>query len=538
MSCKNPSILLFFLISLISASRAAALYEGVTITEITTNTGNFSYKFYDWAALNESGEVCFRGADNSRSAILKGDGSVREVIAATDDGSGLYDAFVTGMCSINDQGDVAYDACLNCEPIIPGAAAARSSYQTLEASQPIVYTVYKASKTQTGYILSALQTSGQNADDFKTVSLPIINSLGQVLFVGEKNNSLKGIFVKSGSDLLSPIDTSGIFAEIGGAFMNDSQQLTFGAAEDINPTQNNIYGPAVNPIIGGFNGFSKLSLPMINNTGSVVALALQSTDQNGQNGVFVNGQPVVLNAGDFQSVDVSSFQAVSMNDSGEIVFPAIRPNGNSAVFLLVSGGMITLIETGDLLPGRASPVALATVGREALNNKRQIALVVILQDGTELVARFDASNIVLPNDLCPTDNIKFNPGQCGCGVSDADSNSDGILDCFVLSTLKTSLLDLGALLKKLKPVSSSASKIKKKTAKKLAKDIRALLKFSVNLMNGSTAQIQLLGGTKSVAQHAAALRRSVNKALKTSLSDFPKNKKTAMKTLNSLLKVV
>ena len=34
-----------------------------------------------------------------------------------------------------------------------------------------------------------------------------------------------------------------------------------------------------------------------------------------------------------------------------------------------------------------------------------------------------------PVDQCPDDPIKINPGQCGCGVPDADSDEDGVPDC-------------------------------------------------------------------------------------------------------------
>jgi Thrombospondin type 3 repeat len=32
-------------------------------------------------------------------------------------------------------------------------------------------------------------------------------------------------------------------------------------------------------------------------------------------------------------------------------------------------------------------------------------------------------------DLCPSDPLKYSPGQCGCGVADTDSDSDGTADC-------------------------------------------------------------------------------------------------------------
>src|SRR5690606_25410783 len=33
-------------------------------------------------------------------------------------------------------------------------------------------------------------------------------------------------------------------------------------------------------------------------------------------------------------------------------------------------------------------------------------------------------------DFCPDDPAKIDPGICGCGVPDADTDADGIFDCF------------------------------------------------------------------------------------------------------------
>jgi predicted lipoprotein with Yx(FWY)xxD motif len=44
------------------------------------------------------------------------------------------------------------------------------------------------------------------------------------------------------------------------------------------------------------------------------------------------------------------------------------------------------------------------------------------------VAAGGAFTIVLV-DLCPNDPNKSEPGACGCGVPDTDSDSDGVADC-------------------------------------------------------------------------------------------------------------
>ncbi len=50
-------------------------------------------------------------------------------------------------------------------------------------------------------------------------------------------------------------------------------------------------------------------------------------------------------------------------------------------------------------------------------------------DVSQLAASADRTIVLLPNDLCPDDPNKIAPGQCGCGVSDGDSDSDGTADC-------------------------------------------------------------------------------------------------------------
>ena len=41
----------------------------------------------------------------------------------------------------------------------------------------------------------------------------------------------------------------------------------------------------------------------------------------------------------------------------------------------------------------------------------------------------DSDGFCDAGDLCPADPLKFAPGQCGCGVLDLDTDSDGTADC-------------------------------------------------------------------------------------------------------------
>ena len=322
--------------------------------------------------------------------------------------------------------------------------------------------------------------------------------------------------------------------------MNDSQQLTFGAKED-QAQFSGIYGPAGNRVMGTFNGFAQIGLPVINNAGNIAVMArreISPGDLNPLEGVYVNGALFLENRGEFEQVDLNDFQALSMNGQGDIVFPAIRPNGNSVVFLAAMGGVVKVIEKGDLLPGYTSPVLQANVGREALNNQRQVILVVTLQDGRQLVMRFDPDQLVFSNDQCPGDNLKLVPGICGCGITDADSNSDGILDCQVTPTARQLAQSLKSQVPKLKYLPSSASKKKKKALSLVKSGIKLELRSLVRLVNGSEPQVKLNSNRASARKLVKAVNTNVLKALKTDRSAIAQHKRLATKSLSSFLKAL
>ena len=50
-------------------------------------------------------------------------------------------------------------------------------------------------------------------------------------------------------------------------------------------------------------------------------------------------------------------------------------------------------------------------------------------DSTECWGDWNISITFLPPDLCPNDPNKTEPGICGCGVADTDSDGDGTADC-------------------------------------------------------------------------------------------------------------
>ncbi|MBX7138311.1 MAG: hypothetical protein K1X83_10030 [Oligoflexia bacterium] len=526
--------------SLAMCTEAQAVPAGFKITEIANSNPSdpLTYANYSWAAINESGVICYKGADNTRTAIIKSNGINRAVVASSEDASGLFDQFTTGICSINDNGDVAFDACQNCSPILPSPVTS-SQAATSSAAAAISYGVYAAFVADQPAI--PFRTIASSDANFNLVSLPTINNSGTVSFSAEYTNGAQAVLLKSGGTFSTAVDTSGIFSKLGAAFLNNSGLLTFGAEELGPPIQTGIYDPAGARVIGSFSGYSKVSLPALNNNGTIVTMAIsQTTDQAGNsiNGVFRNKEAFILNTGDFQRVDISAFQGVSINDLGDVVFPAFHTDGTSVAFIAVAGGMLPLIQEGEFLPGHSSPVSVIGVSREAINNSRQIALSVVLADGTNLVLRLDPQGVVFPGDQCPADNTKFEPGVCGCGVSDADANHDGVLNCQVTSTLHQRLQELLGNVKKVKRLADSASKAKKKAMKQLINTARAQAAAIFTFVQGSDLQIQINSTTKDPAKLAGTIRSQVRTGTTTANSNFAQNKRKAITAINALDKIL
>ena len=500
---------------------------GFKITEIANNVGENSFSFYAWPGINENGQVCYRGSNaQGSSAILRGDGISRVIIEKTKTSPNFVEEFTSGICSINNNGDVVFDACKNCVTAIG----------QLEEG------IYRGNGTGAS---TPLQLTSAGDTGFKSLRIPTINNNGVVSFIAERNNGHKAVWILDGVSLTSAFNNSGLFDEFGAAFINDQNpaQLTFGGVEDSvgGVIQRGVYGPNnANPVVGTFNGFSSFGLPVINSAGEVACSASKATASPGnlpESGVYLNGNPrVINNTGAFNRIDLSPFQNVSINDKGDVVFPAIRSNGNSVVFLSVGGGIFKLFEKGDLVPGYGSPISVASVGRESINNQRQISLIVTLQDKTQLVLRLDSDGFSVPQDNCPNDDAKFDPGICGCGAADSDNNSDGITDCKTTETVLEVVQSLSNSIRKVKKLKSNASKKLKKDQNKLKSETKKQLNQLLALVSKSGNLIKLKNTTNTPAKIGTLIKTQVTKALKTESKTFAKDKKKVTRTLSDFIK--
>jgi len=137
-------------------------------------------------------------------------------------------------------------------------------------------------------------------------------------------------------------------------------------------------------------------------------------------------------------------------------------------------------------------------------------------------------------DECPDDESKTKAGQCGCGIPDNDSNSNGIVDCQGSLDLRAQLGQIRSLLVKIKPAKS-------KKAKKILKQNVALEKGLLigllNFTNNEKGFIQLTSNV-SLLSLSTSVNKLVKKALSVKVLKFKQNKKKALKAIDTLLKAL
>ncbi len=129
------------------------------------------------------------------------------------------------------------------------------------------------------------------------------------------------------------------------------------------------------------------------------------------------GQPGLRIYADFQRHDMGS----QMFSTGTSV-------GNTA-YLWHTGSSFPYLRDGTIPDIRG---AILAHGGEGLLSRQAFEL---LDAGTQqdivnfLRVQLIPAGILLEADLCPTDPLKTEPGRCGCGVPDLDSDGDRMPDC-------------------------------------------------------------------------------------------------------------
>lgn len=131
-------------------------------------------------------------------------------------------------------------------------------------------------------------------------------------------------------------------------------------------------------------------------------------------------------------------------------------------------------------------------------------------------------------DNCPSDPQKLEPGLCGCGINDSDSNNNGITDCKANQEFKLLVIE----------AQNAYSKIKHPRSPKARKALKAKIKAASQAFAALKSYLAQ-PGVKVVAADGAsipklynAVQKAVTKALKSLSSKALKN---GAKAINALL---
>ena len=141
--------------------------------------------------------------------------------------------------------------------------------------------------------------------------------------------------------------------------------------------------------VGNTRGSGDSYLPIFSGDGRFLIFGSKSINFTSPNLQFANPQYYMVNLSTREITLLSKFKDGSSNQSGAEteLAAAIDFDGNTTAFS----------SAGDLLKE--------------------------FEDDT------DARAYVRTDDLCPEDGNKTEPGDCGCGVEDVDTDSDGVSDC-------------------------------------------------------------------------------------------------------------
>ncbi len=133
-------------------------------------------------------------------------------------------------------------------------------------------------------------------------------------------------------------------------------------------------------------------------------------------------------------------------------------------------------------------------------------------------------------DKCPADDLKLEPGICGCGTADTDANHDGIVDCLGAKELEAQISSVRAFLKKLKIARSPK---KRKAVRKISKQPGKLVTSMRSYAKTNSGIITARSGANPYTL-AHAVYKAVAKARKLNAGTFSRDRKKALGALKKL----
>ncbi len=167
------------------------------------------------------------------------------------------------------------------------------------------------------------------------------------------------------------------------------------------------------------------------------------------------------------------------------------------------------------------------------------ALITGLSAPNRLLLLADADDDGYPDgvDQCESDSAKTEPGDCGCGVVDADTNSNSISDCLINADAKDRIATLRSLVSSLKwtgTPNKKRNKKRRKAQKSTLVEIQSIHDELDSTMTTNLNSYTLASPSLNLSKRLKKALRKTRRAKKTKTSNFKKRKKQAKKTLLKL----
>ena len=128
-------------------------------------------------------------------------------------------------------------------------------------------------------------------------------------------------------------------------------------------------------------------------------------------------------------------------------------------------------------------------------------------------------------EACASDPLKLNPGICGCGTPDLDSNANGVADCLRNQELSARFVRAEKIVKSLRVKKGKFTK----SSKVLATELKALLSGMNGFVSSSISGLSVRKG-KNIKKLTASAVKAGQKTLKPK-TNFAANQKAARKAL-------
>jgi hypothetical protein len=321
--------------------------------------------------------------------------SFTQIDASFDDGSGVGARSLSGAPALNNAGQIAYRGATDDGSVLYRYSGGTISqiaspsdfnfigfYPTINASGQVGFAANNTSNRSGMFRTDGTTVARVDADIFdnNVDFFPSMNGSGRIAFRGEKEvGFVNGIYAGDGTAPVAAIyDESGPYDGFGSApSLNDNDQVAFTAFRDADGEQALLLGNG-GPLTeiantAGDLGFINDMIDL-NNAGD---LAFYASRDDGTSALFRYSAGSLNTVADSSGI-FSDFSALSMNGPGDLAFVSSLDDGTLGLF--VGGTSNPILTSGSTFLGKT--LFGFNLSRDSFNDQGQLAFMAFFDDGS------------------------------------------------------------------------------------------------------------------------------------------------------------